>query len=61
MSVRDIHAYAGYSAVAIGGSARVNDRVVVGFGLGTSSGSKVLVNGGVGTPGEYADARAYRK
>ncbi|MGJ7524810.1 YadA-like family protein [Variovorax sp. GB1P17] len=40
--------YAGYSAMAIGGSARINDRVVVRFGLGTSSGSKVLVNGGVG-------------
>ncbi|MDQ0017862.1 autotransporter adhesin, partial [Variovorax boronicumulans] len=43
-----VASYSGYFAMAIGASKRVNDHVIVKFGLSTSSGSKVLVNGGVG-------------
>ena len=39
--------YSGYSAMAIGASARINDNLIIKFGVGTS-GNKVLVNGGVG-------------
>jgi autotransporter adhesin len=40
--------YSGYSAMAIGGSARINENVIIKFGLGKSSGNKAMVNGGIG-------------
>ena len=40
--------YAGYSALAIGFSARVYENVIVKFGASTSSGGRTLVNAGLG-------------
>ena len=43
-----IGSYAGYRALAIGASARVSQNMVVKFGAGTSSGTRTLINAGVG-------------
>jgi len=43
-----IGSYAGYTALAIGASARVNQSTVIKFGVSTTSGTRTLVNAGVG-------------
>nr|WP_233212631.1 YadA-like family protein [Collimonas sp. PA-H2] len=43
-----IGSYAGYTALAIGASARVSQNAVVKFGVSTTSGTRTLINAGVG-------------
>jgi len=43
-----IGSYAGYTALAIGASARINQNTVVKFGVSTTSGTRTLINAGVG-------------
>nr|WP_329956648.1 YadA-like family protein [Collimonas humicola] len=43
-----IGSYAGYTALAIGASARVNPSTVIKFGVSTTSGTRTLINAGVG-------------
>jgi autotransporter adhesin len=40
--------YGGYTAVAIGGSARLTENTIVKLGVGTVNGSRAMVNGGIG-------------
>jgi autotransporter adhesin len=40
--------YSGYTAVAIGGSARLTQSTVVKLGVGTVNGSRMMINGGIG-------------
>jgi trimeric autotransporter adhesin len=40
--------YGGYTAVAVGGSARLTTNTVVKLGVGTVNGSRMMINGGIG-------------
>jgi autotransporter adhesin len=40
--------YGGYTALAIGGSARITDNTIIKMGVSATNGSRVLVNAGVG-------------
>ncbi|WP_346778494.1 YadA-like family protein [Burkholderia sp. Ac-20392] len=40
--------YGGYTAIAVGGSARIAQNTVIKLGVGTVNGSRMMVNGGIG-------------